>query len=275
MDSNSRSRLRIPPGNETGFTIVETTISIAIFSFLIIFCLGMFIFVGRIYYRGLYEGQTQSAARSIVDNIAEDLRTSGKALIEIPLGSEGWQAYCIGGRKYSFRKNVQLVSVSSGKREADQVFIISGDCNDVNKPQPPATGGTELLQERMRLLEFKVERLRDSELYQIDIKVALGGDASDLEYDGQVFKYVNSKAVPPAEVDLLDPNFHLNFGNQVDWEDMPVAPRKPHPTYPKDYYSHHDDTGTETVNLEITQCQPSESFCAVIEFSTKAFRKVF
>ena len=131
---------------ETGFTIVETVIAIAIFSFLIIFCLGMFIFVGRIYYRGLYEGQTQEAARSVVDGISESLRSSGEDVFEyFPTGpnSEGWKAYCIGGYQYSFRENIQLITEETpGDRQAGEVFIVSNVCKprdatDPNHPTPP------------------------------------------------------------------------------------------------------------------------------------------
>ncbi|MYB40372.1 type II secretion system protein, partial [Candidatus Saccharibacteria bacterium] len=142
-DVNDR---RLAARAETGFTIVETVIAIAIFSFLIIFCLGMFIFVGRIYYRGLYEGQTQEVARSIVDNVSEGLRSSGGDVFEYLPASpnpQGWRAYCIGGFQYSFRENIQLITEGSpGDRQAAAVFIVSDVCNPTDPanpiPTPPA-----------------------------------------------------------------------------------------------------------------------------------------
>lgn len=274
--------MRKTPGRrletEAGFTIVETVIAIAIFSFLIIFCLGMFIFVGRIYYRGLYEGRVQEISRGIVGNVSESLRFSGQDVREyVPdltaAGYEGWQAYCIGGVQYSFKENIQLITESApGDRQSEEVFILTDACNedlaDSAPPPPcptPPTGilcaqqRVELLHENMRLLGFSVEPLGDG-LYGVEVKIALGGDMSDLEFDRTVFKYVDWPADPAVEVDPTAASFASQTGWRAAGAVVPAGPSNP-----ADYYN----------NLRIVQCQSGETFCALIDFKTKAFRRVF
>ena len=127
--------------NQSGLTIVETSVAIAIFGFLVVFCLGMFIFVGRIYYKGIYENNTQEVVRNVVVNISESIRTSGVSVVHLSDPSDSlthvprsWEAYCIGNIHYAFKRNTQLIlneplpvppPLSPEPRQSDQVFILT------------------------------------------------------------------------------------------------------------------------------------------------------
>ena len=94
----------------------------------------------------------------------------------------------------------------------------------------------ELLHERMRILEFAVDpEETDSNLFVINLKIAIGGNTSDLDLDKTFFRYVD-------EADLADLNA------------LEVSPTAP--------------------NAVIQRCQPAETFCAVINLKTRAFRKI-
>ena len=268
---NNRLKSKQALDNEKGLTIIETIVALSIFSFLIIVSFGVFIFVGRIYYKGLYENATQSVTRSIVDNVAEALRTSGNAL-EIADVEDGWKAYCIGNVQYSYKENIQLITnvddlnLSTSDRQANEVFIATNKCNidattsahkatplpkvAPNPGDPKAEERIELLHDRMRVLEFSIERIGEN-LYEISLKIALGGNLEDLSFDKTVFEY-----------------FDKNTDMEADPEDS---------TYSSDFT--YDSTTSDTLdkyfeNIEIRNCQSIETFCAIMELRTKAYRKI-
>ena len=133
---------------EAGLTIIETIVAIAVFSFLIVLCIGLFIFLGRIYYRGLYENRVQEVARTIVDSVAESIRTSGAEVdpnytptseIVMIAGTpytHTWYAYCIGNIQYSYKLNTQLVAEPDGPNEAEEVFVAVRGCDKTADANP-------------------------------------------------------------------------------------------------------------------------------------------
>ena len=298
-NKNLKSNLTL--NNEKGITIIETSISIAIFGFLIVFCLGVFIFVGKIYYKGLYQAETQEVTRSIVDSIAEALLNSGSEVIAADSPSEwGWMSYCIGNVQYSYRKNIQLITKEpldpdpdwNKERifdsQASQVFIATNKCNfdsandlvpipldkqvvdpsiialyntmeeEANKKLP--TERIEFLHERMRVLEFNIEAIGTGKnFYEIDLKLALGGDLDDREFEDTVFEYVDADGTPIPDPADSTWNNAFTFDNNN----------------PENYF--HDNVahpGDPTKKIQVKRCQPKETFCALIQLKTKAYRKI-
>ena len=168
---------------EGGLTLLETMVAIAVFGFLIVLCIGLFIFLGQIYYRGIYENRAQEVARTIADSVTEAIRTSGAEVESGYAPRNGWYAYCVGGIQYSYKLNVQLVAEAAGANQSEEVFIASRGCNDpaVSDAADPGTGTlasadkTELLSDRMRLLDFTIGRVGDNQdFYKVRIKIAVG-----------------------------------------------------------------------------------------------------
>ena len=304
---------------ENGLTIIETMVSIAVFTFLIVLCIGLFIFLGRIYYRGLYENRAQEVARTIVDSVAEAIRTSGA---EIDGGYqpytpdlankpwETWNAYCIGSIQYSYKLNVQLVAEDTpGDYESDEVFVAARGCNstdagapvDVADPNTIMTAGmtpvetTELLSDRMRLLEFSVNQVgNNQDFYRIRIKIAVGGDASDLLYDKTVFEYINHPCTLSTEVPIPVSKTDCEDGLDDIKDEDPMTPALEaadngmwdEPDTPANSIHQNDDAlglgykndmdwaADGPPDAIIYQCQDAESFCSVIEIETKVFRRI-
>ena len=154
--------------SEKGLTIIETTLAIAIFAFLVVFCLGIFIYIGRVYYHGLYENRAQEVTRDIISTLSEALRTSGVEVEELDYTGtpgtnrdlHGWHGYCVGNVKYSYRLNTQLV-----------------DLDDVDQPPPLAYEPKDT-----------VAPLNDQhDLHPSDDPVDSDVDSHKLNYDDKAF----------------------------------------------------------------------------------------
>ena len=245
-----------------------------------------------------------------------------------------WFGYCIGDTQYSYRLNTQLVA-DGGKTEpqppnqADQAFIITELCNptdltDANPDHPdlrtfdtvpddttkPETLGTqpperfELLHDRMRVLGFSVDQVGDHEdLYDIRLKLAVGGDATEPLYEVEIFEFIEPPCTPPST--LARWNLGLVFDEAAcqdasnEWE--PVSPgmpimgagtwSDPATLLPKgeDDLPHYDPSTTlprvppalatqgvvKNREVIINKCQGAATLCAVMETRTRVFRRVF
>ena len=288
--------------SERGLTITETLITITILSFIIVLCLGLIIFIGRIYNRGIQDNKLQESSRRISTSVSEAIRTSGVEVI--PLASapdpltptSDWYGYCIGNVQYSFKLNVQLIA-DDGKTsdrqggltadQTEQAFIVSRACSksgsadpDPNPPNfDPALGADqqfELLHDRMRILEFGIDRVGDNDnLYDIRLKMAVGGDINDPEYDLTVFEFIEHpcSAGTPAEEPLPLTKDDCENGedegigttlldaDQGTWTDpsslTPVA-----------------DPMNLTPDHIIHKCQSTAIECSVLETRTRVFRRI-
>ena len=204
--------------SEKGLTIIETTLAIAIFSFLVVFCLGIFIHIGRVYYHGLYENRVQEATRNIITTISESLRTSGVEVEELEYSGNthanpdfhGWHGYCIGNVKYSYRLNTQLLDPA----EADP--LSAPNYESIDNPTPPPTPPPP------RNLQHDLHPL-----HPLDAQSNPDVDSHKLNYDEYVFLVSRSceavggarKAVPNSlagsgineSVELLDERMRIIY----------------------------------------------------------------
>jgi len=62
--------------NQRGFTLVELTLAMAIFSFMLALISVGVLQIGRIYQSGVYSRRTQETARNIMEDIAREVRSS-------------------------------------------------------------------------------------------------------------------------------------------------------------------------------------------------------
>ena len=265
---------------EKGLTLVETSVSIAIFGFLITFCLGIFIFAGRVYYKGIYESRTQEVVRNVVGNVAESIRTSGVEILEIDnitlldttltspaenhindiRNREVWRGYCVGNIKYSYRLNTQLSVLEDNSDDYDgveeEVFIKSRDSDTPCDPSalsfdaepfsdPVTSSQIELLHDGMRIVNFSIDKVDGfPDLYLIQLKIAYGGDPADEDLEKAVFAVKNDDMTTT----IYDPN---SIGGSTS----------------NPYNAADEETW-------IHRCKTGETFCSVIDLSTRAYQKV-
>lgn len=160
--------------NKKGFTIVELMIATSVFSFVLLVASTGVVAIGRLYYKGVTSSKTQEAARSIIEDVSRARQfTGGNFSFGGTAGS--LQSFCFGQDRYTYQINNRVTD--------DSTIGIRHDVNaDVGNCDPLSSGGTELLDKNMRLLNFAVGSVGGGQ-FSIDVKVAYGEDDLLSTYD--------------------------------------------------------------------------------------------
>jgi prepilin-type N-terminal cleavage/methylation domain-containing protein len=183
------SRYRRQHRSARGFTIIELMIATAAFSVIILVITVSVLQFSKEYYKGLIASSTQSAARTLMDDVTRSLEFDSGNFA--PLGTTG---YCLGGAKrYSFAldKEVTETAPNAGDDQtshglvSDSVTGCSSSTAPLNVKNLPAnlasvtptlSDPTELLGQHMRLAIFSIKPDSSGVAYTIDIKVVYGDD---------------------------------------------------------------------------------------------------
>lgn len=169
---------------QAGFTIIELLIATLIFSLvLLLITIGVITFT-KVYYKGLNQAKTQTAVRTITENIGQAIQFSGGAVISpIGDGPNGSKGICVSGKRFSYLPGWQLVDVAPDEnlKQSRHSLVLdeAGDCataQDV-KANPQ---GTELLSVGMRLSKLTVEQIGATSSYRVTVRVLFGDN--DLIY---------------------------------------------------------------------------------------------
>ena len=191
---------------QNGFTILELTIATMIFSAIFLTASTALLQMGKLYYKGAVGGRTQEIARGAMDQIAQQLQFSSVDSVtagpknyvvangtDVPAGTLDFYAVCIGGSRYTYRLNAQVVnSVASGTYTAATHKLLhalwhdsvsSGTCVPANlsltdpSTTPGAVGanGEEVMDQRMRLSNFSVS-CNTSKVCTLTVGVIYGDD---------------------------------------------------------------------------------------------------
>lgn len=188
---------------QQGFTLVELMIATVIFSTILLATMTVLLQVGRIYYKGVITNRTQEVARTINDEISQQLQFGGSAP---RTGAERTfdngvkvNAFCIGNQRYSYVMNAK---VSSGALEGQPQTDANGHVlqhalwRDTISPAAPCdplnlslrnpnattgvtqgTSGEELLGQNMRLSSsFAAPRTCNGSLCSFTVSVLYGDD---------------------------------------------------------------------------------------------------
>ncbi len=207
--------------NQAGFTLPDVAIATAIFSMILVICLGAFISMGRIYFKSSTEIRTQEVVRNVMDEISRKIATTAADVYDLePVAP--WDAYCIAGIKYSYRNGYQLDRnpPTGSNKKVRQVFVKSivtdvsgnptGNCNSVIDPNndPAPSGGAtkkiELIDHNMRLENFEIVSLF-APLYIIKLDIVYGGDPDYDDLEKEVFEF-HDETGPSLEFKLDDPD---------------------------------------------------------------------
>lgn len=186
LQAKSHSQVTQSSGysSAAGFTIIELLIATLVFSVvMLLIAVGVMQF-NHAYYSGITQTNTQDTARSILEQISQDIQFSGDQVTS-PIGSAGSeQGFCIGSDRYSYRLGWQLVD--SGPIAAQHQTIHSlvkdspglcGGMNAQNFNNPLAAGSKELLSPNMRLSKLSVSPVpATTNMYSIDVRVVYGDD---------------------------------------------------------------------------------------------------
>ncbi len=147
-------------------------IATLVFSIVLIVVMSGVMFFTRSYYKGVYTASTQTAARAIVDQVAQAIQfgtvaPTGSGLGDSMQSTEN-KAICASGYVFSARRGVlydPTVSATNGLYVAKNADPAS--CNAL------WSGGQQLLGKNMRLTQFEVKDI-SSDMYSVAVKVAYG-----------------------------------------------------------------------------------------------------
>lgn len=168
-----------------GFTIIELLIATVVFSVILLVITAAIVQFGRVYYRGTVQVRTQETTRNIIQDIAQAIQFGNSQPVSgTSVTDPSAQFICIGDRRYSFKRNLQLGSASGQARHVLVTDSVSGNCNDVYVGMNIAalpTGSRELMGDRMQLVDLNIQSV-GTDLWQISARTAYGTDA-DLSAD--------------------------------------------------------------------------------------------
>lgn len=158
-----------------GFTIIELMIATSVFAIVLVIAASGILTIGRMYYKSITSSRTQETARSVVETISSTLQLTTASSISTGGSFPGAQSICFGQDRYTYIINSQVTGPGVIGLRYDPRPTLN-DCS------PIASGGTELLSENMRLLDFRVASAA-SDTYRINVKVAHGDNDLISTYD--------------------------------------------------------------------------------------------
>jgi prepilin-type N-terminal cleavage/methylation domain-containing protein len=175
--------------NDKGFTIIELMIATLVFSVvLLLLTVGVRSF-NDAYYKGVTQSTTQSAARTIIEDITQSIQFSG-GQVTSPIGTTGSGSsvgFCVGDQRYSYLLGWELVTgtANASLHQTNHALALDspGECSGLNAQnmQGASVSGTELLGSNMRVSALSVTQVAGSNnLYKINVRVVYGAD--DLLY---------------------------------------------------------------------------------------------
>lgn len=207
---------------QAGFTIIELMIATAILSTILLLATVMMINIGSLYYKGVNQSRTQDDARSITDQVSQDLKYNALLDNVVPTNQGGSTlggnpvtiyAYCIGNVRYSYilghklgagsditgNPNAQHVLWRDNNSDiADDVSSTTGNCRPIDIAKLPAGNdqtGIELMAPNSRLTDFTIASSTSS--YDISLGLAYGD--GDLLCDSSLLS-------TPTTVSSCDPS---------------------------------------------------------------------
>lgn len=164
----------------SGFTIVELMIALAVLSTVLIISSSVVINLGALFVKGINQTNTQNTARNIVNELANQLQL-GSAVPIIPPGNN---VFCLGSQRYSYVTNVKLTSSNTSHVLWRDTMKNSGSCAALGlttvSPSDSLTDtsikGSELLATNMRIMpDFGITD-NGNGTYTIRVTVAYGDD---------------------------------------------------------------------------------------------------
>jgi prepilin-type N-terminal cleavage/methylation domain-containing protein len=164
--------------NENGFTIIELMIATAVFSVVLLVCAVGLLQVGRSYYKGVTTARTQEVARTILDEISQNIQF-GSGTVNTLNNNNGSIGYCVGDKTYSYIPNRQLIDTAPTGDQSRHVLAVDDSISTCSAGIPAQNmlgnpAGRELMTTRMRLSDFTITRLGANELYRVTVRVVSG-----------------------------------------------------------------------------------------------------
>ena len=153
-----------------GFTIIELLIAMTVFSMVMLMLSMSIIQITRVYYKGLTNAKTQETARTILQDVSQNIQFNGG---NIP-NSDATGA-CVGDRRYSYTIGTQVNGSARGLVADTPGSCTPGSYQSLSGPL--TADSSELLIPKSRLAKFSITRPDPAvPLYKITVRVVYGDD---------------------------------------------------------------------------------------------------
>src|SRR5437762_1892778 len=101
--------------SQAGFTLIELSISTAIFAMVLLLCVVGLLQISRLYYKAITSVRTQEVARSTIEEISRPIQFGSKppansptTLSFSPAPADVIRSFCIGDQRYSYAIDAQV-----------------------------------------------------------------------------------------------------------------------------------------------------------------------
>ncbi len=167
-----------------GFTILELLIATMVFTVVLLLCMVGVTRMGRLYYKGISQAQTQEVARRLSDEIVSQLQFGKGSVTPNPIPATATNGgvpfiFCIGDFRYRLVLNRQLAGADNASlRQATRVFerekLTGSGCPD-ETTTPFTSAKVELLSKGMRISKFTISE-GANKLWDFSIQVTYGDE---------------------------------------------------------------------------------------------------
>lgn len=156
--------------NKHGFTIVELMIATAIFSIVLLVTTTGVVAIGKAYYKTLTTTRVHEAVRGVMDNVSRSLQFSDAEELSDHVADGAGVPYptkarCFGSDRYTYVINQPVNGANHG------LYLDKRADGDTCEPNTAFSGGSELLGNNMRLLQFDVSQQSP---FRISVRIAYG-----------------------------------------------------------------------------------------------------
>lgn len=169
---------------QRGFTILELMIATMVFSVVLLLCMVGVTRMGRLYYKGISQAQTQEVARRLSDELVSQLQFGKGSVTPSPIPATPTNGgvpfiFCIGDFRYRLVLNRQLASVDNASlRQATRVFErekLTGSGCPSEATTPFTSEKVELLSKGMRISKLAITE-QSNKLWEFSIQVTYGDE---------------------------------------------------------------------------------------------------
>ena len=173
-----------PHASQAGFTIVELMIATVVFSLILLVIIYGVLNFSSAYFGGVYSSNTQDAARTITNDVAQGIEFSGNNIVasqQVPSpGDPNAAFFCVGGATYYYLPGTMYDGAPPTKGDPG-LYVIPGSClPNPASPTIPVAGGKELLSANMRVTYLSVAPAATAvptanpRLYTVQVGLAYG-----------------------------------------------------------------------------------------------------
>jgi prepilin-type N-terminal cleavage/methylation domain-containing protein len=131
--------------DQSGFTLIELMVATTLFSIVLVVIVASFLQVGRMFYKGVSIDNTNESARTLVDDVANDIRLSGyfdpgNTLVT---PAPATQYFCVGPHRYTFKLRTQVKDTDISSTAQTMQGGIIQDSTNQNCQDPSTLTGTD------------------------------------------------------------------------------------------------------------------------------------